>query len=512
MNPDAFFQAVTNISSPHVLLAILAAAVYGIFVGAIPGLTATMAVALMVPMTFFMDDLSAMAAIVTVVACSIFAGDIPTALVRIPGTPASAAYADDAYNLTKRGLHLRALGICLVSSVFGGLLGAIVLCSAAWMLAPIAANFSSYEYFWFYALGLSSAAIVSHGSRLKGALALVIGLLFATVGLSSVHSVPRFTFGRDELVTGINFIPAMIGLFGASEVLRNALHLRADDTAGLTEPPVLDDASRRGLSRWLQPVFGGMLKRITGRWPHVFRSSGTGVVIGMVPGAGADIGAWVSYSFSKKFSKTPEEYGKGSEEGLADATTANNAALAGAWVPALVFGVPGDSVTAIAIGVLLMKNVHPGHDIFTNPSTAPLVYGIYLAFFLANLLLIPIGFLAIRTGALLVRIPRRVLLPIILFFCIVGSYALNGSYFDVSVMLAMGIVGFVLEELGIPLGPVVLGIILGGDLEAKFVQNLSKDGSLLSFFSRPWAAVMGAACVALWILPPLIRVMKKPSR
>ncbi len=505
---STFFTALQNIASPEVMLVIFLSAVYGLFVGSIPGLTATMAVALLIPLTFYLDNLSAIAAIVTLEACSIFAGDIPTTLVRIPGTPSSAAYTDDAYSLTRQGLHETSLGVSLVFSVAGGLFGALVLIFAAPQLAKIAFQFTTYEYFWLYVLGLSCAAIVSTGSRLKGALALMIGLMFSTVGLSEVHSVPRFTFGFDELFTGINFIPAMIGLFGLSEVFRNCLTSKTEEGTGKLVSAVVaeDDHS---LFKHLKPVFGGVLPRLWKQKMGWFRSSCIGATIGMIPGAGADIAAWISYAVSKKCSKTPEEYGKGSLDAVGDATSANNSALAGAWIPALVLGIPGDSVTAIVIGVLLMKNITPGPAIFENPDQLVLVHGIYLTFIVANLLLIPLGFLAIRSGAQLVRVPRRILMPLILMFCVVGSYSINGSYFDVWVMLGMGIIGFVLEVFAIPLGPVVLGIILGGQLEQTFVQNLTKDDSFLSFFNRPISAGLGIFCIALWLVPMIMPLLRK---
>ena len=236
----------------------------------------------------------------------------------------------------------------------------------------------------------------------------------------------------------------------------------------------------------------------------MLRSSVTGTMIGMLPGAGADIAAWISYAVSKRFSSQPQQYGKGSLEGLGDATGANNAALGGAWIPALVFGIPGDSVTAIAIGVLLMKNITPGPGIFDaaeNPDQATLVVSIYVTFVIANIMLIPLGIAAIRAGTLLIQIPRRVLLPIIVMFCIVGAYSMSGSYFDVSVMLAMGLLGFVLEKYDFPLGPVVLGLILGSQVEHRFLQCLTKSTDILAFFSSPISIVLGIACIMLWFAP-----------
>ena len=498
----------------EVLLVIFAAAAYGIFMGAVPGLTATMAVALLIPMTYFMDTTSALAAVVTLVACAIFAGDIPNTLLRIPGTPSSAAYTDDAYTLTCQGRHQEALGVSLVFSVAGGIFGTLVLIFLARPLANLAVEFSSFEYFWLYLLGLSCAVLVSRGSSLKGALALTIGLLISTIGLSAVHSEPRFTFGIPQLLKGVEFIPAMIGLFGVSEVLRNMSWTGALAEAKAGLPPDTAEPGggliRRTLTTPARKTFGPALQILTSRFLQLLRSSSIGSLIGMLPGAGADIAAWVSKAVSKRFSSKPEEYGKGSLEAIADSTAANNSALAGAWVPALVFGIPGDSVTALVIGVLYMHNVTPGPEIFEKQGE--LVYSIYIMFLVANLFLLPLGFLAIRAGGFLVKIPRRVLLPCILLFCIVGSYAIRNSYLDIVVMLLMGLLGFLLERKRVPLGPVVLGIILGGPLEEKFIQSLTiSDGNIAAFFSRPAAAVLGIVCLALWISPLLLRKKTRPE-
>jgi TctA family transporter len=255
-------------------------------------------------------------------------------------------------------------------------------------------------------------------------------------------------------------------------------------------------------------VFGRAVPLLWRRKWHALRSGVIGSLVGMLPGAGADIGAWVSLAASKRASKKPEEYGSGSLEGIGDATAANNSALAGAWIPALVFGIPGDSVTAIVIGVLLMKNVKPGPEIFDKQG--PLVYSIFFMFLLANLVLVPIGFLAIKAGGYVVRVPRRVLLPLILLFCLIGSYAINGSYFDVGVMLAMGVLGFLLERREVPLGPVVLGIILGGPLEERFVQTLTgSGGSLDAFFAWPLAAPLGIVCAVVWVTPAVLAIRRR---
>ncbi len=516
---ETLVTAAEGVCAPSVLLTILLSAVYGIFVGAIPGLTATMAVALMVPLTFFLTDIQAVAAIVTTVTCSIFAGDIPAALLRIPGTPASAAYTGDAYALTRQGRHRQALEVSLTFSVVGGLFGTIMLALLAPQLAAFARRFTSYEYFWLYVLGLTCAAIVSDDSRLKGAFALLLGLLFSCVGLGTDYSVPRLTFGFDQLITGIEFIPAMIGLFGISEVLRGVLELGRDRVAaapladGESKGPAITEETTAASPPTLPPLVRPLQLALRRKGPLV-RSSIIGSIVGMLPGAGADIAAWIAYAVSKRFSRDPAQYGHGSLEGIGDATGANNAALGSAWIPALVFGIPGDSVTAIAIGVLLMKNITPGPEIFDpthDPGQARLVYAVFLVFLLSNLVLVPVGALAIRAGGLLIRVPRQILLPVIVLFCVVGSYAMSANYFDVWVMLGMGLLGFILESRGVPLAPIVLGLILGGPLEHKFIQCITKDASPQAFLGSGISIVLATLCVLLWFGPTL-RTLVLPHR
>lgn len=493
---EHFSQALQQVfGDPFIWLVILGAACYGLIVGAIPGLTATMAVALLVPVTFWLDPVPALAAIVTMAACAIFAGDIPTTLLRIPGTPASAAYADDAYRLTQAGRSRAVLSTALVCSVAGGIFGAVVLMLLGQWLARVATWFSAAEYFWLYVMGLSCAVVVSRQSALKATLGTLIGLLLSTVGLSAVHSQARFTFGIPQLYQGIAFIPAMIGLFGVSEVINNLCQgLTADeDLSGEETSQRRTAAVRVGL---LRPGFRTLIRRPL----QALRSSTIGAVIGMLPGAGADIGAWVSLAVSKsRRAKSPDRPtdAETAISGIADATAANNSALAGSWIPTLVFGIPGDSITAIVIGVMLMKNVRPGPEIFFEQPV--LVYSIYLIFLLANLVLLPAGAIAIALGTRLVRIPKPVLLPMILLFCVVGSYSLNGSTFDIWVMLVMGVMGWWLERRRVPLGPIVLGIILGGPLEERFIQTITgSQGSLWGLVERPMAAVLACVCLFVW--------------
>jgi putative tricarboxylic transport membrane protein len=490
---ETLLKSFALITDPYTLGVMLMAAVFGLFVGAIPGLTATMATALLIPFTFFMDPVPAVAAIVTTVATAIFAGDIPGALLRIPGTPASAAYCDESYAMTKKGQSERALGIALVTSVIGGLTGSIVLSMSAPVLAEFALQFSSYEYFWLACLGLSCAVMISTGSTLKGFVSLFIGLFIATIGIDGTAGFPRFTFGSVELMGGVSFIPAMIGMFAISEVLRYVASNRT-----VIEVP----------QQAVGSVFGGLGAVLYKYKFNIFRGSTIGAVVGILPGAGADIAAWISYAISKKRSKEPEKFGTGHPEGLVDAGAANNASLAGAWVPAIVFGIPGDSITAIVIGVLYMKGMNPGPMVFIE--RPELIYSVFIAFFIANLALLPLGFGAIKLSRQILRIPRRVLMPIILIFCMVGAFAINNTVFGITVMLILGVIAYLMEENGFPVAPAILGIVLGNMVEDNFMASMIKaDGNPLEFFSRPIAATLGVITIAVWSAPLLVTIFRR---
>jgi putative tricarboxylic transport membrane protein len=483
------------ILDPYVLAVILASALFGLFVGAIPGLTATMATALLVPVTFFMPPVPAVAAIVTATAMAIFAGDIPGALLRMPGTPASAAYTDEAYAMTRKGLAEQVLGAGLVFSSIGGVLGTIVLVTAAPSLAEVALQFSSFEYFWLVLLGLTCAVFIASDRPLKGMVALLLGLLVACIGLNNPAAFPRFTFDSTELMGGINFIPMMIGMFAVSEVLRYV-------TA--REKPLMLAQEKIG------NVFRGQWQLLR-RYPlALVRGSGLGTLIGALPGAGADIAAWISYAVSKKFSRTPEKFGTGHVEGVIESGAANNAALSGAWIPALVFGIPGDSITAIAIGVLYLKGMNPGPTIFINHPEN--IYAVFMVFFLANLLMFPLGVLAIRSYKQVLRVPRHVLMPLILGFCMVGAFAINNTAFDIGVMLVAGIVAFFMERNGFPVAPAILGVVLGGMLEENFATSMiESDGNLAAFFERPIAGALGVLTLLVWLSPLVLRRWRRTT-
>jgi len=478
---DAVLQAFGMVMDPTVLIAIGLSGLFGMFVGAVPGLTATMATALLVPITFFLPPVAAVATMVTATAMAIFAGDIPGALLRIPGTPASAAYCDESYAYTRKGQAETALGIGLVFSALGGLFGTVALIVAAPALAEVAIKFSSFEYFWLVLMGLTCAAFITSDSPLKGLIMLFLGLLVGSVGMENPAAYPRFAFDQPDLIGGISLIPALIGFFAISEVLRYTL--------------TTEQMGR--FNHQLGSVFKGQWGLIK-RYPkQMMRGNTLGVAVGILPGAGADMAAWMSYAMSRRMSKTPEKFGTGHPEGLIEAGAANNSALSGAWIPALVFGIPGDSITAIVIGVLYMKDMTPGPMIFiNNPQN---IYAVFIVFIIANLLMLPLGWACIKASARLLKIPRNILMPVILLFCLVGAFAINNSPFDLIVLLVFGILGWVCEENGFPVAPAILGILLGKMLEDHFISSMIKsDGNLLAFVERPIAAGLALLTVGIW--------------
>jgi putative tricarboxylic transport membrane protein len=489
----AFQQAMVLVFDWNLMLTILLSACFGIVVGALPGLTATMATALLVPVTFFMPPVQALAAIVTASAMAIFAGDIPAAMLRMPGTPASAAYTDESFAMAKKGQLDLNLGVNLVFSVLGGLIGVAVLIVSAPLLAEFAISFSSFEYFWLACLGLTCAVFIATEDPLKGFVALFIGLLIGCIGIDPAAGYPRFTFGTVVLLEGISFIPMMIGMFAVSELIRSSTTL--DGRATIISQKV-----------------GNLFKGVGAVWKkyqfNFWRGSVIGTVIGALPGAGADIAAWISYAVSKKFSKEPEKFGTGHIEGIVDSTSANNSALAGAWIPALVFGIPGDSITAIVIGVLFMKNMNPGPSMFIE--NAHIMYAVFIIFIIANLLMLPLGWAAIKASRHILSVPRNILVPLILLMCIVGSFAITNSVNAVVIMLVGGLLGWLMEENGFPVAPVILGLVLGEMLESNFMTSMIKaDGSLMGFFSRPIAATLGVMTIVTWVW--MLAVQMKPK-
>ncbi|HKH35023.1 MAG TPA: tripartite tricarboxylate transporter permease [Beijerinckiaceae bacterium] len=478
------FDAFRLVAATDVLIAILLSSIYGLVVGSLPGLSATMATALLVPVTFYLSPIAAVATIISASAMAIFSGDIPGCLLRIPGTPASAAYTDEAYAMTRKGQAELALGICVWFSALGGIAGTLSLIILAPALAEMALSFSTYEYFWLAFLGLMCATLVARSSPVKAIASMLLGLLFSCVGMENPAGTPRFTFGSTDLLGGIEVIPALVGVFAVSEVMRAMV---------TPDPPPLP-------RRRFGSIMAGQWA-LTKKYPkQQVRGNIIGIIIGVLPGAGADMAAWVSYAMAKRFSKEPEKFGTGHPEGLIEAGASNNASLASGWVPALLFGIPGDTITAIAIGVLYMKGLNPGPTLFTERASS--MYALYIIFIIANIIMIPLGIAMIRLASLILRAPRSSVMPVIILCCAVGTFATGNNLFNVICVAFFGVLGFVMEKNGYPVAALVLGIVMGTMVEQSFVTSLIKsDGSLLPFFERPVSAVLAALTIACLVWP-----------
>ncbi|MDI3502199.1 MAG: putative tricarboxylic transport rane protein [Archaeoglobi archaeon] len=488
-------DAFAMLQNPMVIAAIILAQLFGVFIGLTPGLTATLAVALLVPFSYFMDPLTGIGMIIALEAVAIFAGDIPAVLFRIPGTPSSAAQTIDAYLLGRKKSPSEVLYVDLIFSTLGGIIGSLILIFAASIIAEFASKFSTIEYFWLVVWGLSMAIIISSDDPKKGLIGVLIGFLATTIGVDYVYGFPRFTFGIIEFQKGISFIPAMIGLFAIPELVN--LSKVVLEKKYIMEP--------RGEMR---KTSFSLIKESIRNYKSVFaRSSVIGTFIGALPGAGADVAAWIAYGLGKRLSKKPEEYGKGSLEGVVAATSANNAGLGGAWIPALVFGIPGDSITAIAIGALMAHGLRPGPLLFQENRV--LITALFITFIIANIFLIFIGYFAIRASTKFLKVPRNILIPLIFIFCVIGAYSVNNSLFDVWVMFIFGIIGIFLSKWGVPLQTVVLAIILGPMIEYNFTTSLMKSGMNIGvFFSRPLAIVLSIMVILSWILPFILGKMR----
>ncbi|MCS7057587.1 MAG: tripartite tricarboxylate transporter permease [Meiothermus sp.] len=459
--------------SPEALLALILGSLYGAIFGAIPGLTATLAISLAIPILLFLGPQVALAALIGITATAIFAGDIGSVLVRMPGTPASAAYTEELHEVAKKRSPAFALGLSALPSAIGSLIGLGFLVVGSLGLVALAKQFSSFEYFWLVLLGILSG-ILAVPSVLKGALAFGLGMLLATIGYDPALGHPRFTFGQPSLLGGIDFIVALIAFFGVSEVLHHLLHKNRPAQAQT------EGLKGRGIFREYFQEAGKFCWKKRG---SLVRSSVLGTFVGFLPGAGSDIAAWISSNLRRMQGGRPEQV-------ALDGSSANNAAVAGAWIPAMALGLPGDTLTAILLGMFLALGITPGPELFNKHGA--LVVQIYLAFFLVSVVVMPLGgYLSALIVNALLKIPMRVLMGAVLGLCVVGAYAVNNNPFDLYLLAALGALGFVLRQGGFPLGLVVLGMVLGPLLEQHFMVSMIKTHwNLLSFFERPLALLL----------------------
>jgi putative tricarboxylic transport membrane protein len=441
----------------------------GLFVGIMPGLSASTGLALIVPFTFGMHPFIAIILLAAVYTSSAYGGTITAIAINTPGTPAAVAVAKDGYSLTQRGEPGRALGISVLSNVTGGMTGTLILIFFSVPLARAALSFGPPAFFSLAVFGLTVVASMESKNRMKAFISTGLGLLLMTAGLDIINGHPRFTFERTELFDGISFIPALIGLFAVGEVLLNMEH------SNLAERTVQAFSSRMP-----------KLREVLAIKKSIFKSAGIGALVGAIPGAGATIAAFIAYSEARRSSKNPEEFGHGSLEGIAAPSAAAGASEGGALVPMLTLGIPGSAATAVMVGALTLHNITPGPELFKATSEFPyLVYGLFASLFVGNLIMLALGILGNRLWVKIIAAPKALLFPVIIVIAFVGSYAVKNSLFDIYVCLGFGILGWIMRRNGFPTAPMVLAMILGNMAETNFRQALLSSGSWKIFFTDP---------------------------
>lgn len=472
LNWSLLGEGFVAVLEPAHLLALVLGTVGGIMVGAIPGLTATMAVALMVPFTFSMDPVTGIVMLLGIYSAAIYGGSITAILMGTPGTPAAAATVLDGYPLAQKGYAGKAIGMATVASFIGGAASAVFLTFFTPQLARVALTFGSPEFFALAVFGMSLVSALAGESMVKGLVSATLGLLISFMGLDPIAGFPRFTFGRMELLNGPSFVPALIGLFAVAECFRG---LRG---AHLPRPVT-------GVVRDVWPT----LQELARSARTIVRGIFVGLVVGLVPALGAETACWVNYAESKRVSREPEKWGKGHLEGVAAAETANNASTGCDLVPMLTLGVPGDAVTAVMMGALTLHGMQPGPLLFRDH--ADIVYTIFAGMFLAQVSFFVIGMLGAPLFARVSLVDRKILVPLIFLFSLVGAWAVGGNLFDVWTVLFFGVLGYVLQAYGYPVSPMVIALVLGPMLEQNFRRTLIEShGSLLPFITRPVTAAV----------------------
>lgn len=491
-------QILAQLATPEVMLCLFMGAFGGMVIGALPGLSATMGIALMIPFTYGLSPVAAISMLMAIYTSAIAGGSISAILIHTPGTPSSAATALDGYPLTLQGKGLLALGTAMTSSMIGGTMSALALLCLAPILAAFSLKFGSPEYFLLACFGLCIIASLASDSLVKGLIAGCLGLIFCTVGIDNDSAFPRFTFGGTHLLEGFPVVPALIGLFSIPQVLTQLQ--KARNVAKNPEKLEIGEIKGSILPPW---------KEFKALIPTIIRSGLIGVGVGILPGAGGDIGSWVGYNEAKRFSKNKELFGKGSLEGVCASETANNAVTGGAMIPMLTLGIPGSAAAAVLMGGLMIQGMLPGGTLFTEK--APITYAIILGFLLSNFMMGIIGLIMARYAVKITRVPPGILCPIIVVLSIIGSYAISQSMYNVYVMIVFGFLGYFMKQTGIPASGMVLALILGPMAETGLRESIVlAQGNLLGYFmGRPISVVLFGFIILGVFLPLYLEKRKK---
>lgn len=467
----AFLEAIPILFTPLNLLLISAGVLVGIIVGIIPGLSASMAVALLIPFTYGLEPINGMAMLIAVFVGGISGGSITAVLLRMPGTPSSVATLLDGYPMASSGQAGRAIGLAVFSSMVGTLISAAILIIAAPLAAAFAVKFYFPEYVAVCIFGLTAVAALSGGSLARGIFSALLGLFAATVGMSQEDGVPRFDFEQDALLGGLGLLPALIGLFAVAQIMHEASRRSAEKVQAVS---MTDSVIPR-------------VADLTANAWNFLRSGLIGTVVGVIPAMGGGPAGLISYAQAKNSARDDARpaYGEGAPGGIIAAETANNATIGGALIIMLTLGIPGDPVSAILIGGLMIHGLQPGPQLFTQ--SPEVVYSIYFSMVLSSLLMAAILFSFSKVLSRVALVPSHVLHPPLLLFASIGVYGLNNNLFDVWVMFGFGLLGYALERLRVPLAPLVLGLVLGPIIEGNFRKMVGTFGSATELFTRPIA-------------------------
>ncbi len=487
-------QALATLAGPWQIAYALGATLCGILIGLLPGLSATLGVALFTTLTVKLEPTDAILILVCVYVGAIYGGSRTAILLNIPGTAANAAACLDGNQLARQGRAGRAMGIATTGSVAGSLFGVVCLAMFTPYLAETALAFGAYEFFWLGMVGVMMSGTVTGSTPVKGWLMGMLGIFVATIGLDPIHAQPRFTFDQNAMTGGIGLIPALVGAFGFAEIL-TAMSEPRRTAATNTVDSVL-------------PRLGDLLRY---RWT-ILRSGLLGVFIGILPGVGEDMAAWSSYAAARRVSPERDQFGKGSVDGLIAAETGDNASIPGALVPALALGIPGSAPAAVLMSAMIIHGAQPGPMLMvTQPQFVYDVVGITLVATLAMLLF---GLMLVRPILWVLRIPREIIMPVVFVLCVLGSWSIAQRLFDVATMLVVGVICFGLRSRGYPVAPLVLGLVLGDIIDKSLRRGLVlSDGHLAPFFTRPICAVLALLAVVMLLAQlPVTRRWLERSR
>lgn len=493
---DMILGGFASISSFYILSLIFMGVFLGIIFGAIPGISVTMGVALFLPITYGLAPIEGLALLMGLYIGGISGGLISAALLNIPGTASSIATCLDGHPMAQRGEAGKALGVGILFSFIGGIFSAVVLMFIAPWLAQFTIKFSFYEYFAVAIFSLTLISSLSGKNITKGFLSCATGIMLALVGIQSTSGAVRLTFGNSQLNAGLALLPALIGLFAVSQVFDAALHVNKK------EEVVVQTYTLRG--------FGITMKEFIGQIPNALRSAVIGTGVGILPGLGGGIVNLISYTTAKNSSKYPEKFGTGIIDGLVASETANNASTGGAMVPLMTLGVPGDNTTAVLLAGFTLHSIQPGPMLFQT--SGDLVYAIFAAIIVANIFMLVIELFGLRLFAKVLAIPKNILLPLVMVFCLIGAYGDNNRVFDIWVMLFFGVVGFMMNQVKLPTPPLILGFILASTLENNLLNGLQRTkGDFMPFLTSPISGTI-LAVSAIVIIMNIVKAIRANDR